>query len=227
MANRVTQSGFGTITIPGGYVRQNIVKQVPGLSPSGYIGIIGEATGGSATSASGESLAANLYSPSQLGEVIAKFQSGPIVDAFRQLAAPSNDPNIIGAPTGVYIYKTNQSASASASFYAAQGFYGTLEAQQPGNGGNQLNVIIEPSVVAVEPVVGPFTFAPGGAAVTATGALTAASLATSGGGSATIAGGMNVTGNITAAEVTAGTIALTTHIHSGTQPGSGDSGPPV
>lgn len=60
-----------------------------------------------------------------------------------------------------------------------------------------------------------------------TGALTAATLATSGGGSATIAGNMNVTGDVTAAEVTAGSIALSTHIHGGVQTGGGDTGVPI
>ncbi len=64
-------------------------------------------------------------------------------------------------------------------------------------------------------------------AMTVTGALIAASLATSGSGSATITGGINVTGAITAGSVTAGGIGLSTHKHAGVTTGGGTSGGPT
>lgn len=42
-----------------------------------------------------------------------------------------------------------------------------------------------------------------------------------------VIGNLTVTGNINATEVVAGTIPLSTHLHSGTQPGTGNSGGPV
>lgn len=66
--------------------------------------------------------------------------------------------------------------------------------------------------------------------VTCTGALTAASIATSGGGNITAAGSITATGDIktTGGDVEApGGIKLTQHKHTGVQPGGGTSAIPV
>lgn len=63
--------------------------------------------------------------------------------------------------------------------------------------------------------------------VTVTGGLTAATIATSGGGAITSSGSMTIGGTITGGEVQVGAIKLSSHKHSGVQTGGGSSGTPV
>lgn len=63
--------------------------------------------------------------------------------------------------------------------------------------------------------------------ITCSGALTAASIATSGAGAITGSGDMNITGIITGGQVKEGTIRLGTHKHIGVTIGGGTSGTPT
>lgn len=162
MANSFSAPGLGTVFTPGSYIQTKLAPTVPGLSIANSIGIIGESSLGNATSAPGESLANNAYQPNQIAQVVQKFGSGPIVDAFRFLAAPANDPNITGAPSVIYIYKTNTSTSASLPIVSAQGSYGTLLAAQPGNPGNLLQNQISAYQAPAQPTSGTFTYIPWG-----------------------------------------------------------------
>src|ERR1700684_3967869 len=104
MVSKATVNGQ-TYTIPGSYVKETIVPAVPGLTPEGFIGIFGECTGGTQTGATTAGIVP--YATTQFSLFQQTYGSGSLVDAFMQLAAPSNDPLIVGAPQLIYPYKTN------------------------------------------------------------------------------------------------------------------------
>jgi len=130
MALKLTES-FITTSVPGSY-NETLVKSDPvGVASSGIIAIIGEANGGDDYNS--DDIKQNFFGPSQVDQVIRKYVSGPIVDAMRMLAAPSADANITGAPTRVYILKTNNSTKASSSIPS----YGSVSAKVAGVDGNK------------------------------------------------------------------------------------------
>lgn len=131
MAEILTTS-FVTTAVPGAY-SQTIVKSDPvGVAGSGVIAIIGEADGGE--SYANDDIKANFFGASQVDRVTEKYVSGPIVDAMRMLSAPSADAEITGAPTRVYILKTNSSTKASSALAED---YGTIRAKIAGLAGNR------------------------------------------------------------------------------------------
>lgn len=154
-----------TYIIPGSYVKESIVPAVPGLTPEGFIGIIGESTGGTQTAANPAGIVP--YATTQFALFQQNYGSGPLVDAFMQLAAPSNSPLIVGAPALIYPYKTNHTTSASVGVFTNSSSYGNLFASTQGSYGNTLNVTLETYQAAVQPKLGPFTYIPGGASVSA------------------------------------------------------------
>jgi hypothetical protein len=101
---------------------------------------MGEAAGGPDYTQA--TLANNFFGPSSLNQVAAIYTSGPIVDAFRALSAPSNDPDIVGTASSIYIVKTNIGTKASAPVAAHSALYGTLDALNWGVGGNLFNFTI-------------------------------------------------------------------------------------
>lgn len=132
MAQRLTTSFVNTV-IPDAYPNVS-VKSIPvGVANTGVIAIIGEAEGGAHFSE--EDLKNNSFSPDQADRVAAKYVAGPIVDAMRELAAPSADANIVGSATRVFILKTNSGSKAAA---VVDTDYGNLDAKNWGLGGNQI-----------------------------------------------------------------------------------------
>jgi len=121
MAQRITTSFINT-NRPGSYFDVKVKSTPVGVASSGNIVIIGEAAGGPKYDA--EDLKENFYTPDQLDRVTAKYISGPIVDAFRALSAPSSDANITGSANRIYIVKTNGGSQAQATVATA---YGTLK----------------------------------------------------------------------------------------------------
>src|ERR1035437_6846725 len=139
MAIQFTSQSSGTVTVPSAFTSLNIQTPVVGLSAAGIIALIGEAVSGPATSLSTEDITKNFYTPDQLGNVIAKYGSGNLVDAFRAAASASNDGAIAGSPQRIYLYKTNSStASAATLAELGQASYGSLAADLAGTAGNLL-----------------------------------------------------------------------------------------
>jgi hypothetical protein len=124
-----------TIYRPGAYSKLNIdLGGAFPLGPTGLIGIIGESEKG--TPGDGEvDIARNVFSAQQIPEIIAKYGSGPIVDACNFLFAPASDGAIPSGAQAVYIYKTNSSVQAS---LALANTYGTVNAIEYGVGGNRI-----------------------------------------------------------------------------------------
>jgi hypothetical protein len=133
MSLRLTTPFINT-NIPGAYPNVNVISQPVGLGNTGVLVIFGEAAGG--PSYSEVSLANQFFTPDQLQMVQQTYISGPIVDAFSILAAPSNDRNIVGTANQIYIAKTNTSEQASAILDQNSATYGTLTDKNYGINGN-------------------------------------------------------------------------------------------
>jgi hypothetical protein len=122
--------------IPGTYVNYQVLTQPTGVSSSGIAVIMGEANGG--PSYDQIEIQKNFFTPDQLQQVTQIYTSGQIVDAFTALTSPSNDPNISGTATQIYIQKTNTGSIATATLLnAAAATYGTLSDINQGVLGNQ------------------------------------------------------------------------------------------
>jgi hypothetical protein len=134
MSQRIVTPWLNT-NIPGAYVNTQVISNASGLSTSGVVCIMGEAAQGPSYQIT--TLANNFFGPSSANQVRAIYGSGPIVDSYLALCAASNDPDISGAPTSIFILKTNQGARASAPVAAHAAVYGTFDALNWGVAGNQ------------------------------------------------------------------------------------------
>lgn len=148
MSQRIVTPWLNT-NIPGAYVNTTVISNASGLATSGVILIMGEAAGGPDYSVA--NLANNFYGPTSLNQVRAIYTSGPIVDAFAALSAPSNDPDIVGTASSIYIIKTNKGTKASANVAAHSASYGTISALNWGVGGNLYNF----AITSLDAEVGP------------------------------------------------------------------------
>jgi hypothetical protein len=147
MAIRLTTSFISTVT-PGAYFEQNVRSTPVGIGATGVVAIIGEADGGESYTT--EKLKENFYTPDQASKVQQKYISGPIVDAFRALSAPSADADITGSVNRVYILKTNTGTKAQA---VVDTNYGTLKANNFGKNGNKIKYKITASQLEDTPTV--------------------------------------------------------------------------
>lgn len=107
MSRSVTFNGI-TRYRPGAISRVNAdaLNQI-GVSSSGVLGLVGEASGGAPGSESG------LVSLSDPARAVELFRSGPLVDAIKLAFQSSGDPLIPGGAAEVLVYKTNESTQSS------------------------------------------------------------------------------------------------------------------
>lgn len=131
MSQRVVTADVNT-NIPGAYPVTKVKSAPVGLGASGLVVIIGEADGGD--SYQSVDLKNNSFSPDQFAKVQQQYVSGQIVDAFKAFTAPSNDADIVGSASRIYIVKTNKSNKASA---LVDTDYGTFRDQNFGINGNK------------------------------------------------------------------------------------------
>jgi hypothetical protein len=127
----------GVLVIPGSTAKWETGPANSGIATTGVVVLVGEAERGPDFTSEAD-IAANAFGPKQFAAVVSKYGSGPLVDAFKVLGAPSKDPAIRGAPSRVYIVKTNKGTKAS----AALGAYATLRAKSEGALGNLINVAV-------------------------------------------------------------------------------------
>ena len=115
MARSVTFNGVTRFS-PGGITRINAaaLAQVT-LGDNSIVGLIGEADGGAPGDVGG---LVTLFDPSRAADI---FKSGPIVDALNLAFQASNDPDVPGGASRVYVYKTNSSTQSTLSLPAAPG----------------------------------------------------------------------------------------------------------
>lgn len=165
MAQQFNSPDFGTLVTPSAVAKYNVQTANAGLASSGIVMIVGEADAGpdytletNGIPGGAIDLSANSFGPSEVGEVIAKYQSGPIVDAVSQFASPSTDPNITGAPTAFIIAKTNVSTQATGALTDwNSSTWGTLGASVRGAGGNNISYQVDTNTAEVVPTTGAFT----------------------------------------------------------------------
>ena len=152
MAQNLTTS-FVSTDIPGAYANVQVLTTPAGVGTAGIITIIGEASGGPSYEQDSVQLKNNFFTPSQAALVQQKYLSGNIVDAMFALTAPSADANIQGAPTAIYIIKTNTGSQAHSTVSNNLGTYGTLTDANYGLNGNNISYQVTASQLEVTPTV--------------------------------------------------------------------------
>jgi hypothetical protein len=99
------------------------------------------------------------YGPDQQADVVAKYGSGPLVDAFRGAVAAANDPQLNGSFTRMILVKTNAATKASGPISKlGGGTYGTFYDTGYGKAGNFINYVITQKTAEAAPTTAPFTF---------------------------------------------------------------------
>lgn len=146
MVQRLSTSFIQT-AIPGSFVNVNVKNSASGVGVVGSVAIIGEAASGAKFSS--EDLKNNYFSADQVASVVSKYGSGQIVDAFRALAVPSADAEILGSPSRVYIFKTNAGAKATSALSS----YGSLAYKKEGLAGNAFFYTISEAQAETAPSV--------------------------------------------------------------------------
>ena len=152
MSQQLTESWIST-NIPGAYANVQVITTPAGTGTSGIVTIIGEAAGGPSYLQDPKALKNNFYTPAQAALVAKKYLSGNIVDAMYALTAPSADANIQGAPTGVYIIKTNTGSQASSQIFNSDGLYGTLVDANYGVNGNSIKYQVTQTEAELVPTI--------------------------------------------------------------------------
>ena len=145
---------FINTNVPGAYPNVNVISQPVGLGATGILVIFGEATGGASYQTT--NLAQNVFTPDQLQMVQQIYISGQIVDAFTALASPSNDKNITGTASQIFIAKTNSSTQASAILAAetaSPSNYGTITDRNWGTAGNLYKYQVIQTAAEMAPTV--------------------------------------------------------------------------
>lgn len=151
----------GNLIIPDAYPKITVAQQNSGLATSGVVVFVGEAATGPAYSEESDLEQTAIFGPDQLTAIIAKYGSGPVVDAARAAAQPANDPNITGSPSRFVIVKTNKGGKASAALpKIGGGTYSTLYTKLAGENGNQLYEAVQALTSEVIPTTGSFTWIP-------------------------------------------------------------------
>jgi hypothetical protein len=127
----------GTLKIPGAYSSVQVVNSASGLASNGIVAIFGEAESGN--SYTDEDVSVSSFGPDQYSAVTAKYISGPLVDAYRAAANPSQDGAVRGAPQRILLVKTNVGTKALLALTRA-GFsnYGNLRVKAAGALGNMI-----------------------------------------------------------------------------------------
>lgn len=159
MANSYTTDSAVLIK-PGAYPDIKVATGAGGLATTGTLAILGEADAGPDYSLETD-LESNAYGPDQLSQVLAKYVSGPIVEAYRAFSAPANDPRIQGAPNRFIIAKTNASTKAGIALDAVGGGdYATLYDKSYGRFGSLIYFTVAAKTAEVKPTTGSFTYIP-------------------------------------------------------------------
>lgn len=126
-----------TIYKPGPYSKFKVDNSAGSdLGANDTLFIIGEALTGAPGSVDG----IQNFSASNLPDLIAKYGSGPLVDAAVAAVRPSKTPGVGGAGR-ILVYKTNASTQASANL-TKSGAYGTVKDLAWGAPGNDYTIIV-------------------------------------------------------------------------------------
>lgn len=153
-------SDNGLLVIPGAYPQFTVQSAPSGNAVTGVLFLVGESDSGPDFTLE-SSLGDNAFGPDQLGDVIAKYKSGNLVDAFRGASSASNDPNITGSFQRAILVKTNPSGQATSVLTkVGGGTYGSLSDLSYGKLGNLIYYTITEQTAEAVPTTGPFTYIP-------------------------------------------------------------------
>ena len=157
----ITYNVDGTVLVtPQAVAKYTVEPSTSGLTTSGGLMLIGEADAGPHFT-NDLPLADNVvFGPDQGAAVVAKFRSGPLVDAYNVAVAPSNDPNIVGAPFRIVLVKTNNSTQAKAALLQNGGAYAEVADLGWGRNGNGTFLSVEEARTEVAPTTNAFTWIP-------------------------------------------------------------------
>lgn len=150
----------GELTIPGAYPSITVAPANGGLATTGVIVLMGEADSGPAFDEE-EDLSENSFAADDIQSIVAKYKSGPVVDAARAASGAAVDPEITNTFSRCIIVKTNKGSKASTSFateIVGEAFGG--RAKSAGSLGNLITRLVETDVAQVYPTTGPFTYIP-------------------------------------------------------------------
>jgi hypothetical protein len=151
----------GIVKIPSVVVSTKVQSTAGGLGTTGVIALVGEADVGVPFSAEEDISLTAAFGPDQYADVLAKYVSGPLVDAFREAVAASDDPDIQGAPAQFVLVQTNSPTKASATLpNLAATTWSTLSSRKRGLLGNQVSRTVTQAVAEVVPTTGTFTYLP-------------------------------------------------------------------
>lgn len=146
----------GSLIIPGAYPSVKAQTGVSGVASNGILMLVGEADAGPDFTKETD-INLNQFGPDQLADVVAKYKSGPLVDAFRTGAVPANDPNILGQPSRFMLVKTNPSTKASSALLkVGGGTWGSLVDKSSGKLGNLIYYTVTSKTAEVVPTTGSF-----------------------------------------------------------------------
>lgn len=135
-----------TIYKPGAYSRTkvNLAGGFP-LTASGVVAIIGESEGGAPGSTDG----VQTFTSEDIAALIAKYKSGPIVDAARILINPARDARVANGASMIRVYKTNTSTAATLALAnAAPVTLYNVTSKNFGSDENLISVKLEAGVVS-------------------------------------------------------------------------------
>lgn len=160
MAQSYTTDDGITLYEPGAVVSTQVISGQGGIASAGVVTLIGESEEGPHWSEE-EDLDRNLFGPDQISDVVRKYGSGRLVDAFRTLVAAANDPAIVGAVSEVKLVKTNVSNKAEATFERSGfGDYAKLQARRAGLPGNLIKYRSEVAQSEAAPSSGLISYTP-------------------------------------------------------------------
>lgn len=160
MAQSYTTNDGLTLNIPGTYVSTQVISGRAGTPAAGVVTLIGEADEGPKWSSEVD-LDGNSFGPDSFNDVISKYGSGRLVEAFRAVVAAANDTAIPGSVTLVKIIKTNNSIAASSMINRPGiGDYATLTARREGKPGNLIKYDINAAQEEASPSITEVAYTP-------------------------------------------------------------------
>ena len=179
MSLSYTTTDGQTLIVPGAYAEAQVVSTPSTLAANGILMVIGEANSGPDFTLESD-LSKNTFGPDQQSDIIAKYGSGRLVDAFVGAVSASNDNNIMGSFTSFVPVKTNVSVQASGTLTnLASGVYSNVVAIAGGANGNLITTTVTSPQGELSPSTGSFILASPQVATTVSAVVNGGAVVTS------------------------------------------------
>lgn len=150
----------GALIIPGAYPTFTVANDNSGIATTGVLMLVGEADQGPDVTLE-DDINANAFGPGSVADVVSKYKSGPLVDAFRAAIAAANDPDIVGSFQRAILVKTNPSGKALTNLVKFDATdYATIQDRTYGKLGNLISRVVTAKQVETLPTTTSFAFLP-------------------------------------------------------------------